>query len=73
MLSPKDRAGEVREKVRDWLGAGVQLAWVVDPRKQLVRVCREDSSEATVTGDQTLDAEPVLLGFRCSLADVFRH
>ena len=72
VLSPSDRASKVKEKVRDWLAAGVRLVWVVDPRKQLARVYREDGAEATVTGDQTLDAEPVLPGFRCGLAEVFR-
>ena len=73
VLSPSDRASKVKEKVRDWLAAGVRLVWVVDPRKQLARVYREDGAGATVTGDQTLDAEPVLPGFRYSLAEVFRR
>ena len=72
VLSPSDRAGKVREKIRDWLAAGVRLVWVVDPKKQSVRVYREDGSEATVAGDQTLDAEPVLPGFKSGLAGVFR-
>jgi len=72
VLSPSDRAGKVGEKVRDWLAAGVRLVWVVDPRKQSVRVYREDGSETMITGDQTLDAEPVLPGFRCGLDEAFR-
>ena len=71
VLSPSDRARKVGEKVRDWLAAGTRLVWVVDPRKHVVQVYREDGSETTVTGDQTLDAEPVLPGFRCALHGVF--
>ena len=73
VLSPSDRADKVREKVRDWLAAGVRLVWVVHPKEKSVRVYREDSSESTVAGDQALDAEPVLPGFRCSLDEVFRR
>ena len=72
VLSPSDRAPKVREKVRDWLAAGARLVWVVDPRKRLFRVYGEDGSETTVAGDQTLDAEPVLPGFRCGIDEVFR-
>ncbi len=72
VLSPSDRAGKVGEKVRDWLAAGVRLVWVVDPRKQSVRVYREDGSETMITGDHTLDAKPVLPGFECGVDEVFR-
>ena len=72
VLSPSDRANKVQEKIRDWIDAGVRLVWVVDPKKQLVQTYREEGSQTTVAGDQTLEAEPVLPGFRCSLAEVFR-
>ncbi len=73
VLSPSDRARKVQEKIRDWIDAGVRLVWVVDPKKQLVQTYREEGSQTTVAGDQTLEAEPVLPGFRCSLAEVFRR
>jgi Uma2 family endonuclease len=31
VLSPDDRAGDLQEKVDDYLGAGVQYVWVVNP------------------------------------------
>ena len=71
VLSPSDRASKVAEKVRDWRAAGVRLVWVVGPRKQFVRVYREDGSETTISGNHTLGAEPVLPGFRCGLDEVF--
>jgi Uma2 family endonuclease len=31
VLSPNDRATDVAAKVADWLAAGAELVWVVDP------------------------------------------
>ena len=38
VLSPGDRAGELLAKVRDWLRAGCQAVWVVDPDSRTVSV-----------------------------------
>lgn len=70
VLSPDDRPGEVREKVADWLEAGCQLVWVVDPIKRRARVHRADGSEATIAADDELQGESVLPGFACLLASV---
>src|SRR3990172_3604444 len=42
VLSPDDRPGEVLAKVADWLAAGTQVAWRVDPERSEVRVYRAD-------------------------------
>jgi len=36
VISPNDTKREVREKVEDWLNAGVQLVWVVDYQKRTI-------------------------------------
>ena len=38
VLSPSDRSGNIDAKVRDWLHAGTQQVWVVDPKTQSVAV-----------------------------------
>ena len=70
VLSPDDRPGEVLEKVGDWLNAGVRLAWVVDPVRNVVRVYRADGTETHLAAGDTLDGEDVLPGFSCRLTDV---
>src|SRR3954464_15362773 len=38
VLSPDDRPGETLAKVGDWLDAGAQLVWVIDPERRLARI-----------------------------------
>ena len=70
VLSPDDRAGKVLAKVADWLSAGTQLVWVVDPARRVARVYRQDGSETLVSAADALEGEDVLPGFSCVLRDV---
>ena len=70
ILSPKDRPGEVLEKVGQWLSAGVRLVWVLDPARQHARVYRADGTVSIVGSDEELDGEQVLPGFRCRLGEI---
>jgi len=67
VLSPDDRPGEVLAKVADWLNAGSRLVWVVDPKRQFVRVYGQDGSESRLGTGQLLDGEDVVPGFSCPL------
>lgn len=71
VLSPDDRPGEVGEKVADWLKAGTQLVWVIDPDQRLARVHRANGTVAVISEADELDGEGVLPGFSCTLAQVF--
>lgn len=70
VLSPDDRAGEVLSKVGDWLNAGAQLVWVIDPIRRQARVYRADGSQAQIADHEALNGENVLPGFTCALAEV---
>lgn len=70
MLSPANRAGQVREKVADWLAAGSALVWVIAPRRRTARVYRTDGSESLIEADGALDGEDVLRGFSCPLSRI---
>ncbi|HYC53056.1 MAG TPA: Uma2 family endonuclease, partial [Gemmatimonadaceae bacterium] len=70
VLSPDDRPAEVLERIADWLNAGVELAWVVDPERLEVRVHRADGSLALLKDGDTLDGEDVLPGFTCVVRDL---
>jgi len=61
----------LRAKVAEYLAAGVQIVWVVDPRSKVVTVYRpgQDSSELHV-GD-VLTAEGVIPGFQAPVAELF--
>lgn len=65
--SPRDRPGDILGKVGDWLSAGTQLVWVIDPPHRVAHVYRQDGTQSTITGDDALDGEDVLPGFSCAL------
>jgi Uma2 family endonuclease len=71
VLSPSDRKGEVDEKIRAWLAAGVLMVWVVDPKAKNVAVHRSQSDSLTHTLPDELAGDDVLCGFRCSVARIF--
>lgn len=71
ILSPSDRRDAVREKIREYIVAGVRLVWVVDPDARTAMVYSgnvrgvENDSEDTITGGD------VLPGFACKVAEFF--
>lgn len=71
VLSPGDRPGYVREKVCEWLEAGAQAVWVVDPKARSVTV-HEGARESRVIGSEdTLEGGRVLPGFTLELRELF--
>jgi Uma2 family endonuclease len=69
--SPRDRAGAVLAKVGDWLDAGSQVVWVVDPLRRLVSIYRADGSQALLGVDDVLDGGDLLPGFTFAVAELF--
>lgn len=71
MVSPHDRAGDVQEKVQDWLSHGTQLVWVVEPSTRTLTVYRADGSVALFKMGDSIDGEDVLPGFSYPLDRLF--
>jgi Uma2 family endonuclease len=71
ILSPHDRPGEVRAKVADYLTAGTKLVWVVDPSMGSVTVYRSLFAPRALSGEDRLEADELLPGFTCSVAEIF--
>ena len=71
VLSDTNRKGEIKRKLRDYFEAGVELAWVIDPKTRTGReyVAVDDSS--FIAADGYLEGGTVVPGFRLSLAEVF--
>jgi Uma2 family endonuclease len=72
VVSPKDLAYEVDAKREEWLAAGAQLVWVVNPVRQTIHAYRPDGTMTLFRRTDTLTAEPVLPEFRVPVADLFR-
>jgi Uma2 family endonuclease len=72
VLSPNDLATVVLTKIEDYLRAGVELVWYVNPECQTVTVYRPKMAPEVFTADQEISGENVLPGFTCCIADFFR-
>ncbi len=71
VASPGDTIEEVDTKIRRWLDAGVELAWVVHPGARTVTVYRSLEDIQVLTEKDTLSGESVVPGFECKVADLF--
>lgn len=71
VVSPGDSAREVREKVADWMGAGVRLLWAIDPAARSVTVYRSTDDFDVLSEDDTLDGGLVIPGFSANINDLF--
>lgn len=73
VVSPNDKAKDIRHKIDLYLNYGTSLVWVVYPSSQRVDVYRaSDKTHAEIIGlDGTLNGEDVLPGFSLSVKEVF--
>ncbi|MBY0526104.1 MAG: Uma2 family endonuclease [Gemmataceae bacterium] len=71
VLSPKDVLEEVEDKINEYLAAGVQLTWVVNPYRRTVTVYRPDTPPQFYNHSQELSGEPHLPGFTVPVAAIF--
>ncbi len=73
VLSPGNTKREIDQKLRTFFDSGVRLAWVVDPKKRIVRVHTSADDFIEVTEDGTLDAGDILPGFTLSVREWFEE
>jgi Uma2 family endonuclease len=71
VISPNDAYSTIREKVEEWLCAGVAVVWVVDPNRRTVEILRADAHPQTLREGETLTCETLLPGFALPLTTLF--
>jgi Uma2 family endonuclease len=71
ILPQSNLHGEMVEKIRAYLEAGVPLVWLVDPDFRTVIVYRPDGPPEMFNVLQELSGGPHLPGFRTSVARIF--
>jgi Uma2 family endonuclease len=71
VVSPSDTLVEVQEKVEEWLTAGAQMVWVVNPRNRTVTVYRSPTKPIVLTANDELDGQDVVPGFRIRVSELF--
>lgn len=70
--SPGDRRSEIAAKVKEYLGRGVRLVWVVDPKARTVIVHQPDQPQVILEGNAALDGGSVVPGFSYPLDKIFK-
>src|SRR5207244_2647026 len=63
VVSPTDLVYEVDAKVQDYLQAGTQLVWVINPEARWVEVHRAHGPATILREQEDLDGEEVTAGF----------
>jgi Uma2 family endonuclease len=71
VLSESNTRGEIAGKLKEYFFAGVQLVWVIDPRKRTADVYTAPDVKTAVPADGSLEGGEVLPGFSLPLAEVF--
>ena len=71
IASPNDAYSELRDKVDEWLQAGVQMVWVVDPQRRVVEVYQPDQPLRVLREGDTLTGDPVLPDFQLPISELF--
>ncbi|MCX6021735.1 MAG: Uma2 family endonuclease [Chloroflexi bacterium] len=71
VVSPGDRAGEIQQKVAEWLAAGVRLVWLAYPVTNTVIVYDGSSAALILREGDVLEGGDVLPGFSCEVSLLF--
>ena len=72
VLSDGNTPREMEKKLHEYLTAGVELVWYVDPASRTVMVYRPDATSTLLKSTDDLTGENVLPGFRIAVADLFK-
>lgn len=71
VISPDDRYSEIQEKLADYFHADTKLVWFVDSSRRTIAIYRSLTEVRILTGSDTLDGGDVIVGFSCSVAEIF--
>jgi len=71
VASPSDTIEEVDAKIRRWISAGTELAWVVNPSGRTVTIYRALDNIEVLTEKDILSGDSVVPGFECQVAELF--
>ncbi len=73
ILSPADTVEDVRDKVLEYLAAGVSMVWIVDPYFQTVQVHRAAVPPETFNRDHHVSGSNILPGLTIAVAEIFQR
>jgi Uma2 family endonuclease len=71
VISPSERRAEIDAKVADYLRAGTQMVWVVEPTTRSVTVHEPNSAPRRLSAADTLDAGLLIPGLALPVGEFF--
>jgi Uma2 family endonuclease len=71
VVSPTNTADEVVEKIEEYFAAGVQLVWVIHPKRRRFEVYESPTAVRVLGPGDVLDGGTVLPGFRLPIDDLY--
>jgi len=71
LRSPSDRRSVLEEKMLDYIGNGVRLAWLINPEAMRVFVYRPTQAVEALDNPTTISAEPELPGFILNVQEIW--
>ena len=72
VLSPTDRWSAVNDKIEEYFAIGVELIWIIDPRRREVTVFASPASGQRLTEKDSLTGGHILPHFNLPLQKLFR-
>jgi Uma2 family endonuclease len=72
LRSPTDGLDDLKDNLRTYIQAGVQLAWLIDPSSRTVYEYRPSTLPREYRDQRTMSADAVLPGFVLDLAEVWQ-
>ena len=73
VVSPNDKARELIVKTTDYLKAGTQQVWIVEPNTRTVTVYKPGGEARVYGADDTLDGGDLLPGLALPVGDLFDY
>jgi len=70
IISPGNTANEIQQKIDQWLTHGTLAVLAVYPEQRSVVLWRENGA-VILRGDDELNLDPAMPGFRCKVSDLF--
>lgn len=71
LRSPTDGLDVLKNKMNEYVRAGVRLGWLIDPQTETVTIYREDGSTETLDHPDAVTADAVVDGFTLPMARIW--
>lgn len=70
IVSPGDDASDLRQEIKQYLGAGTSVVWVVYPRSRQIEIHTPDKTIRSLGVEDRLEAPELLPGFQLSVRTI---